>query len=246
MTAENAANRHDAHPDEPHGEAEYAAKLNKLRAGVLGANDGIVSVAATLVGVAGATSDSGAIFIAGTAAIVGGAVSMAMGEYVSVSSSSDSQKALIAKEKHELATMPDEELEELTQLYQAEGLSRETAQLVAEELTAKDPLRAHLRMELDITEDDVASPWAAAWASAGAFLIGALIPMLAIMLLRDSVRIPGTFVATLVALALTGWSGAKLGQAPPLRPTLRTVIGGALALLVTYLVGTLIGGTGIV
>lgn len=237
--------RHTAHSDEPHGEAEYAARLSKLRAGVLGANDGIVSVAATLVGVAGATSNTGAIFIAGTAAIVGGAVSMAMGEYVSVSSSSDSQKALIEKEKAELETMPEHELEELTQLYEAEGLRRDTAELVAKELTEKDALRAHLRMELDITEEDVASPWAAAGASAAAFLIGAIIPMLAIMLLPDSIRIAGTFVATLLALGLTGWAGAKLGQSPPVRPVLRTVIGGALALAVTYLIGALIGGAGI-
>ena len=150
-----------------------ASRLNWLRAGVLGANDGIVSVAAVVVGVAAATTDIGPIITAGLAALVGGALSMAVGEYISVSSQSDSQRALIAKEREELRTSPDEELEELAGLYQARGLSPETAERVALELTAHDALAAHLSAELNIDESEVASPWAAAGSSAIAFVSGA-------------------------------------------------------------------------
>lgn len=226
---------------EPHAAAGLQHRLNWLRAGVLGANDGIVSVAATVVGVAGATAAVAPVAIAGVAAVVGGAVSMALGEYVSVSSSSDSQKALIAKERRELAEDPGGELEELVGLFQAEGLSRPTAELAARELTDKDPLGAHLRMELGMGEDDVVSPWAAAGASFLAFLIGALLPFLTIVLAPVDIRVPLTFVTTLVALAVTGYAGAWLGGAPPVRAMLRVVIGGALALALTFAVGAWLG-----
>ncbi len=234
-----------AHPDEPHA-GGLASRLNWLRAGVLGANDGIVSVAAIVVGVAGATPSTAAILSAGAAGLIGGAVSMALGEYVSVSSSKDTTHALIAKEREELATMPEAELAELAGIYEAKGLTPETAQRVAEELTAHDALRSHLEAELHIDQDDVASPWTAAWASAASFTIGALLPFLTILLLPDAVRIPGTFVAVLIALAATGTLSARIGGASVARTVLRVVIGGALALGATFLVGYLLGTTGVV
>ena len=175
------------HPGEPH-RGDLAGRLNWLRAGVLGANDGIVSVASLVVGVAGATTDSATLLAAGVAGLVGGAISMALGEYVSVSSQRDSQRALIEKERGELADNPATELEELAGIYQAKGLSPATARLVAEELTAHDPLTAHLEAELGITENQVVSPWAAAGASALAFALGALLPLLAILLPPPEIR----------------------------------------------------------
>jgi len=235
----------DLHANEPHG-AGITGRLNWLRAGVLGANDGIVSVAAIVVGVAGATSSLAPILTAGAAGLVGGAISMALGEYVSVSSQRDSQRALIAKERHELATMPEEELLELTALYESKGLTAATAAQVAEELTAHDALSAHLEAELGINEEDVVSPWQAAGASALAFFIGALLPMLAILLPPAPVRVPVTFAAVLIALALTGALSARIGGSPWIRPTVRVVVGGAIALAATFLIGTLLGTTGIV
>ena len=233
------------HPDEPHGSG-IASRLNWLRAGVLGANDGIVSVAAIVVGVAGATPAFAPILTAGAAGLVGGAISMALGEYVSVSSQRDSQRALIAKETRELREMPEEELDELAGLYAAKGLSSETARQVAIELTAQDALGAHLEAELGIREADVVSPWQAAGASALAFTIGALLPLVAILVLPESVRIPLTFVVVLAALAATGALSAWIGGSRWLRPTLRVVIGGGIALAATFLIGTLLGVSGVV
>ena len=229
-----------AHPDEPHRQG-LSQRLNWLRAGVLGANDGIVSTAAVVVGVAGATSDVGPVLIAGLAALVGGAISMALGEYVSVSSQRDSEHALIQKERRELAEDPETELAELVGLYEAQGLSRDTATRVATELTASDALKAHLAVELNIDADDVVSPWAAALASAVAFTVGAILPMLTILLAPIGVRVPLTFVAVLIALAVTGYLAAWIGGARRGRAILRTVIGGALALGATYAVGALFG-----
>jgi len=229
-----------AHPDEPHRQG-LAQRLNWLRAGVLGANDGIVSTAAVVVGVAGATSEVGPVLIAGLAALVGGAISMALGEYVSVSSQRDSEHALIQKESRELAEDPEAEFAELVGLYEAQGLSRETATRVATELTASDALKAHLAVELNIDAEDVVSPWAAAIASAVAFTVGAILPMLTILLAPVEVRVPLTFVAVLVALAVTGYLAAWIGGARRGRAILRTVIGGALALGATYAVGALFG-----
>jgi VIT1/CCC1 family predicted Fe2+/Mn2+ transporter len=231
---------------EPHA-AGYTERMNKLRAGVLGANDGIVSVAAVVVGVAGATSNTGAILTAGLAALVGGALSMAQGEYVSVSSQSDSHRALIAKEERELVEMPEAELQELAEIYEAKGLSTATARRVAEELTEHDALAAHLDAELNIDQEDIVSPWNAAVASAVAFFIGALLPMLAILLPPEQWRVPVTFVAVLAALGLTGWLGAKLGGTPERgRAVVRMVVGGALALVATFAIGSLLGVTGVV
>lgn len=234
-----------AHANEPH-RAGIAGRLNWLRAGVLGANDGIVSVAAIVVGVAGATSNVAAILIAGAAGLVGGAISMALGEYVSVSSQRDSQQALIAKERRELREMPEEELEELVGIYETKGLSADTARRVAVELTEHDVLAAHLEAELGIRQQDVASPWQAAGASALAFTIGAILPLLAILLPPAELRVPVTFVAVLLALALTGATSARIGGSHWLRATLRVVIGGAIALVATFVIGTLLGTTGVV
>ncbi len=233
------------HSNEPHGDG-IAHKLNWLRAGVLGANDGIVSVAAIVVGVAGATTAQAPILIAGLAGLVGGAISMALGEYVSVSSQRDTQHALIAKERRELAEQPDEELAELAGLFEKKGLSTQTAHQVAVELTAHDALTAHLEIELGINERDVVSPWQAAGASALAFFVGAILPLLAILLPPEAIRVPVTFTAVLIALAGTGALSAWIGDSYWLRPTVRVVLGGALALAATFLIGTALGTSGLV
>ena len=230
------------HLDEPH-RAGLAQRLNWLRAGVLGANDGIVSTAAVVVGVASATAGALPVLLAGSAALVGGAISMALGEYVSVSSQRDTEHALIEKERGELATDPDAEFIELVGLLEARGLSRETATLAASELTEKDALAAHLAVELNIDQDDVVSPWHAALASAVAFILGALLPMATILFLPHPERIIWTFAATIFALAITGYVAAWIGGARRWRAVLRTVIGGALALGATFLVGSLFGAT---
>jgi VIT1/CCC1 family predicted Fe2+/Mn2+ transporter len=245
MSTHDPVNEPRLHANEPHREG-VAQRLNWLRAGVLGANDGIVSVAAIVVGVAGATTATAPILTAGVAGLVGGAISMALGEYVSVSSQSDSERALIAKERQELRDMPDEELDELTALYQAKGLSLGTARQVARELTEHDALAAHLSAELNIDQGDVVSPWHAAIASAAAFTIGAILPLLAILLPPEQWRVPVTFVAVLLALALTGTVSAQVGGSSRRRATARVVIGGALALAATYGVGALLGASGVV
>jgi VIT1/CCC1 family predicted Fe2+/Mn2+ transporter len=229
-----------AHPDEPHRPG-LAQRLNWLRAGVLGANDGIVSVAAVAVGVAGATGEVAPVFLAGVAALVGGAFSMAMGEYVSVSSQRDSEKALIEKERRELAEDPEGEFAELAGLYEAKGLSHETALQVAAELTEHDVLKAHLDAELNIDQDDVVSPWHAALASAVSFTIGALLPLLTIVLIPPATRVAWTFLAVVIALGATGFVAAWIGGSSPWRAVLRTVIGGVLALVATFVVGSLFG-----
>ncbi|NKX86500.1 VIT1/CCC1 transporter family protein [Nocardia coubleae] len=228
----------DTHPHEPHAEG-LASRLNWLRAGVLGANDGIVSTAGLVVGVAATTNDSTTILAAGVAGLVAGAISMAAGEYVSVSTQRDSEKALLAKERRELADFPDYELAELTEIYQAKGLSPTTARKVAEELTAHDAFTAHAEAELKLDPSELTNPWAAAGSSAIAFTCGALLPLLAIVLPPAQWRVPVTFVAVLVALALTGSLSARLGGSARGRAVLRVVVGGALAMAVTYAIGTL-------
>lgn len=235
----------ETHPDEPH-RSGIGQKLNWLRAGVLGANDGIVSVASLVVGVAGATTDNSALLLAGLAGLVGGAISMALGEYVSVSSQRDTERALIEKERDELHRMPEQELAELTDLYRQRGLSDVTARQVAVELTEHDALAAHLEVELGIDQNDLVNPWHAAISSAISFTIGALLPLLAILLPPPGWRVPVTFVAVLIALAVTGTLSARIGGASPVRASVRLVIGGALALAATWLIGTLLGTTGVV
>src|SRR5512146_2391853 len=228
------------HPSEPHT-AGLAGRLNWLRAAVLGANDGIVSVAGIVIGVAGATTSRGPIFTAGLAGLVAGAVSMALGEYVSVSSQRDSERAQMAQEKRELATSPEAELTELTALYEAKGLSAATARTVAAELTSHNALAAHLEAELHIDPAGIPNPLHAAGASAMSFVAGALLPMLAIMLPPASWRVPVTYVAVLIALGLTGALSARLGGSDVRRAVLRVVVGGALGLAFTYGIGRLFG-----
>ena len=237
---EAAASGAGTHPDEPH-ESGRASKLNWLRAGVLGANDGIVSVAGIVVGVAGATSARGAIFTAGIAGLVAGAVSMALGEYVSVSSQRDSEHALVAKERFELRERPDEELAELTAIYESKGLSPGTAGIVARELMDHDALAAHLDAELNLDPDDIASPFQAAAASALSFTVGALLPLLAILLPPAHLRVAVTVAAVLIALGVAGAGSARIGGSSVRRAVLRIVIGGAAGLAFTYGVGHLFG-----
>lgn len=232
------------HGFEPH-ELAFAAKLNWLRAGVLGANDGIVSVAALVVGVAAATTDPGVILLTATAALVAGAISMALGEYVSVSSQRDSEIALIAKERRELEEQPEEELIELAAIYESKGLSKETSMTVARELTAHDVLRAHLEAELHISGEHLTNPLHAAFSSAVAFVVGAALPLLTVLLAPVEWRIGATFISVIVALALTGGLGAYIGGSPMPRAILRVTIGGAAALAITFGIGTLIGGVAI-
>ncbi|WP_229564938.1 MULTISPECIES: VIT1/CCC1 transporter family protein [Rhodococcus] len=223
---------------EPHT-AGLASRLNWLRAGVLGANDGIVSTAGLVVGVAAATTNEAAILTAGAAGLAAGAVSMALGEYVSVSTQRDTERAALSTERRELAAMPEAELAELAALLEGKGLSAVTARAAAEELTARDPLAAHAEVELGIDPTELANPWSAALSSAVSFTLGALVPLLMVVSVPDTVRIPVTFVAVLCALAATGSISAWLGRARRGRAVVRVVVGGALAMVVTYGVGQL-------
>jgi vacuolar iron transporter family protein len=229
----------------PHNGEEHAvsigARLNWLRAGVLGANDGIVSTAGLVVGVAAATASRTTILTAGIAGLVAGALSMAAGEYVSVSTQRDTERALLEKERRELIEMPDEELDELTEIYRAKGLSPQLARAVAVELTEHDAFAAHVEAELGIDPDNLASPWHAAVASAVAFTLGSVLPLLAITLLSVQLRVPLTMLAVVLALVVTGWTSAALGDADRPRAIRRNVIGGVLAMGVTYGIGSLVG-----
>ena len=228
------------HAGEPHG-GSLASRLNWLRAGVLGANDGIISTAGLVIGVAAATTDTAQIATAGIAGLVAGAVSMALGEYVSVSTQRDSERALIDKEARELAESPDAEHAELIGLLRQRGLSDESSTIVAAELTEHDALSAHLDIELGINAEELANPWAAAGSSALAFSVGAVLPLVAILLPPASVRIPVTFVAVLVALFATGVLSAQFGGSPRRAAAVRLVVGGALAMVVTFGIGALLG-----
>ncbi len=213
-----------------------------LRAAVLGANDGIVSVAAIIVGVAAAHSGRSAIVTAGIAGLVAGAASMAAGEYVSVSSQADAERADLVLEGRELRSDPIGERAELAEIYRERGLSSELAEQVATELSARaDVLAVHARDELGMTDLSHARPFQAAGASAAAFTVGAALPLLALIVAPSSFRIQVTIAATLVALALTGWAGAHLGGAPPARGTVRVVVWGVAAMALTMLVGRAVG-----
>jgi len=228
------------HEDEPHA-GGIGNRLNWLRAGVLGANDGIVSTAGLVMGVAGATSSSRTIAIAGIAGLTAGALSMGAGEYVSVSTQRDAEEGLLAKERRELAEEPEDELAELAGLYVDKGLSEELALQVALELTAHDALGAHAEAELGIDPDELTNPWHAAGASMLAFTLGALLPLLTITLTPPGVRLGVTVAAVVVALAVTGGTSARLGYGRTGPAVLRNVAGGAFAMGVTYLIGSLLG-----
>lgn len=226
-----------SHHDEPH----FIARSNWLRASVLGANDGIVSISALLVGVASATPDIDAVMIAGVAGLVAGAMSMAAGEYVSVSSQSDIERADIQREKEYLKEQPDDEWAELVQIYRARGLSEQTALKVATELTAHDALGAHIRDELGLLEENAANPLQAAIASGVTFSAAAAIPLLGALLAPPDMIVPVVLVVTILALCLLGVLGAKAGGAPIAQSVIRIVCWGVFAMLVTAGVGYLFG-----
>jgi VIT1/CCC1 family predicted Fe2+/Mn2+ transporter len=230
---------------EPHVQ-KIGKKLNWLRASVLGANDGIVSIAALVVGVAGATDSSSSILIAGIAGVVAGAISMGLGEYVSVSAQRDTEKALIEKERQEHVDSPELEVEELVNIYTYKGLSVETARKVVVELTeAHGALAAHLDVELNLDEGDLVSPWNAAFASTLAFLCGAVFPIVMVMIPPPSLRIPVTFLGVLIALIITGILSAYAGGASRKKAAVRLVFGGMLAMVVTFAIGKLFAISGI-
>ncbi|HQY98712.1 MAG TPA: VIT family protein [Propionicimonas sp.] len=217
-----------------------SARLNWLRAGVLGANDGIVSTAGLVFGVAGATTDSLALLIAGLAGLVAGSLSMAGGEYVSVSSQKDTETAALDDQTRRLSKDPAGELQRLADHYAASGLSPLLARQVAEELTTHAPLDAHAQVFLGLDANERVSPWAAARASMLSFSIGAAIPLVAIVTTPTAVRLPLTVVAVLAALTLTGVVSARLGGARPWRAVARNVVVGTLAMGLTYFVGWLV------
>lgn len=227
-------------PVSEHDDAASAARLNWLRAGLLGANDGIVSVAAVLVGVAGAGAGTGPVVAAGTAALVGGAISMALGEYISVSGARDAQRTGQAAEQAKLEA-DAEDAPALAAHYRSLGVEESVAVAVARELARPEVRRRRAEAALRDAEDEVVSPWRAAWVSAATFTVGALLPFLAMLFAPEAARVPVTVTASLVALALTGTTGAVLGGARRGRAALRVVLGGALALAATYVAGALLG-----
>ena len=228
---------------EDHNAQSFASRLNWLRAGVLGANDGIVSIAALVVGVAAATNNISAIWIAGVSGVIAGAISMAAGEYVSVSSQRDSEKAVIERERFLLDTEPEKELGMLQAAYEERGLSPATAKKVAKELTAHDAIAAHLQVEMNIDGQTTTNPWHAALSSFVAFIAGAALPLIAVTVAQADYRIIATVIGSLVALALTGGVGARLGGAPALPAIIRVTFGGAVALAITWGIGELLGTT---
>jgi vacuolar iron transporter family protein len=219
--------------------------LNWLRAAVLGANDGIVSVASVVVGVAGASNSKSFVLTAGIAALVAGALSMAVGEYISVSAQRDTEKAMLKKEMEELESLPEQELEELVGIYEKKGLTRKTAEVVALELTGRDAFAAHVDAELNIDPNNLTNPFHAAYASGAAFFAGAIIPIIAVLVSPASVHVIATFISVVVALVITGMLSAYAGGASKLTATVRVVLGGLIAMVVTYGIGLLAGVAGI-
>lgn len=220
-----------------HYEEHAGHRAAWLRAAVLGANDGLLSTASLLVGVASASAGRSVLLATGVAALVAGAGSMAIGEYSSVSSQRDAEQADLATEAEELRTMARAELAELTSIYQRRGLPHDLARQVAEALTDHDALGAHARDELGIDPNDLARPLQASVVSAGSFSVGALVPILVVLAVGASIRVPAVVVSALVGLGVLGAIGARLGGAPPLRPALRVLVGGAAAMALAWLVG---------
>ena len=229
-------------PRETVGFGGLGAKLNWLRAAVLGANDGVVSGAGITIGVAAADpANLSAIMLAGVAGLLAGATAMAMGEYVSVSSQRDTEEALIARERHDLLHTPQEEFEELVAVYRGQGLSEATARTVVEELTAHNMLAAHLRAEFGVHQEELTTPWHAALASAISFTGGFLLPLVSMLLCPAGLRIPVTVVVGLVGLFITGWTSAVISGSPKTRPILRNVVGGSVAMALTWGISRLFG-----
>ena len=235
----NSTHRPDifAGPDEE----TMNSRLNWLRAGVLGANDGIVSIAAMLVGVAAATTDLKVIIITAVAGIVAGALSMGVGEFVSVSAQRDAEEALLDRERVWQRARPQWELEQLVRLNMDTGMSEATARAAAQEQMAKDPLDIHARMHLGIDPDELTNPWSAGVASIIAFTVGGLTPLLTTTLPPASLRIPLTFVLVIIALAITGYISAMVAKSPRTKAVLRNMAGGTVAMVITYGIGTLVG-----
>jgi VIT1/CCC1 family predicted Fe2+/Mn2+ transporter len=224
-----------------HDEGHLSHRIGLLRAMVLGANDGIISTACLILGVAAADATRSTIITAGVAGLVAGAASMAIGEYVSVSSQRDAEQADIAKETWELEHTPEHELDELTAIYKGKGLTQELARAVAVQLTKEDALKVHMAEELGITHLTLARPVQASVSSAGSFSVGAAIPLIAVALASSSQRIATTIVVALFALVALGISSAVAGGAHPVRPTFRVVFGGSVAMVFTMAIGRLVG-----
>jgi VIT1/CCC1 family predicted Fe2+/Mn2+ transporter len=224
-----------------HREVHLVSRIGWLRAAVLGANDGIVSTASLIMGVAAAGAPRSGILVSGIAGLVAGAMSMAAGEYVSVSSQSDTEASDLAREKRELAANPEAELTELAGFYVDRGVDAETARLVAQQMTDFDAIGAHARDELHITNMTAARPVTAAFTSAATFSAGAALPLLLAAILPAVMVVAGEAVASLLFLAVLGWIGATAGGAPPLKPVARVVFWGALAMAITAGVGRIIG-----
>jgi vacuolar iron transporter family protein len=224
-----------------HHEHHRVDRVGWLRAAVLGANDGLISTASLVMGMSAAQSDSAVVFTAALAGLVAGALSMGAGEYVSVSSQADSERADLARERKELEVAPEAEHRELAGIYMQRGLSRETAERVATEMTAHDALAAHARDELGITEQNRARPSLAAGASALSFATGAALPLALVALLPDTHRSMVTFGASLLMLVMLGAVGAKLGGASMLRAALRVGFWGVVAMGLTALIGRVAG-----
>lgn len=224
-----------------HRETHRSGRSGWLRAAVLGSNDAIVSTASLMIGIAASEASTAAILTAGFAGLCAGSMSMAAGEYVSVSSQRDSEVADVTKETHELATSPEAELDELTGIYVSRGLDRELARQVATQLTAHDKLGAHLRDELGIEQHRLARPFEAAWISALSFAVFAMLPILGLLIAPASLRIVSIASVTLISLALLGGLGGRLGGASVVRASLRVTIGGALAMAITAGIGRLLG-----
>jgi VIT1/CCC1 family predicted Fe2+/Mn2+ transporter len=236
MSGETPVSRLHLHP-----ESHLVSRIGWLRAAVLGANDGIVSTASLIVGVAAASTVTSEVLIAGVAGLVAGAMSMAAGEYVSVSSQSDTEQADLAREQAELAGQPDYECEELTRIYMDRGVDADLARQVAIQLMAKDSLGAHARDELGISEITAARPIQAALTSAATFAAGAAMPLAMVLLMPRSLLVAGVSIASLIFLALLGGIGARAGGAKVVRATLRVTFWGALAMALTAGIGTIFG-----
>ena len=220
---------------------QILSRLNWLRAGVLGANDGIVSTAAIIFGVAGASATHSTVMLAGIAAVAAGALSMAAGEYVSVATQRDLEVAELARQKADLERDPERELQVLARLFEQRGVEPQLALEVARQMSAKDALSVHARAELGIDPDAVTNPWAAAFASLVAFTVGGLIPIAAMTLSSRAAEIWVTGVAVVIAMALTGAVSARLGRMPIVPSVVRNVAGGMLAMAITYGLGRLVG-----
>jgi VIT1/CCC1 family predicted Fe2+/Mn2+ transporter len=227
----------------PHRETHRSGRAGWLRAAVLGSDDAIVSTSSLMIGVAASAASRGAILVAGIAGLVAGAMSMAVGEYVSVSSQRDAEHADMEREKAELAGQPEAELNELTTIYMKRGVEKDLARRVAEQLSQHDELGAHMRDELGLVPDDLARPMQAAWISAASFASFALVPVLAMLLSPAAFRIPVIAAVSLSSLAGLGAFGGYLGGAPLARATLRVTLGGGLAMAITAAIGRLVGGS---